>query len=83
MMQREALNPVKERTEVLQDEILPDGITFVTEADGIREYLLANKLKALFVENRVAPVASLCVLYKSARATRPSATPARPICSNI
>lgn len=48
----------------MQDEILPDGITFVTEADGIREYLLANKLKALFIENRVAPVASLCVLYR-------------------
>ena len=64
MIEREALNPVKERIEVLQDEILPDGITFVTEADGIREYLLANKLKALFVENRVAPVASLCVLYR-------------------
>ncbi|MGI9108005.1 MAG: M16 family metallopeptidase [Pyrinomonadaceae bacterium] len=48
----------------MQDEILPAGIAFVAEAEGIREYRLANDLKALFVENRVAPVASLCVLYK-------------------
>jgi len=48
----------------LQDEKLPDGINFVAEGEGIREYRLANNLKALLVENRVAPVATVCVLYK-------------------
>jgi zinc protease len=48
----------------LQHEQLPRGITFVAEADGIREYRLANDLKTLLVENRVAPVATVCVLYK-------------------
>ena len=58
------LNSLKETTEVLQHEKLPRGITFVAEADGIREYRLANDLKTLLVENRVAPVATVCVLYK-------------------
>ena len=49
---------------MLQDEKLPDGISFVAEGEGIREYRLANNLKALLVENRVAPVATVCVLYK-------------------
>jgi len=48
----------------LQDEKLPQGINFVAEADGIREYRLANHLKALLVENHVAPVATVCVLYR-------------------
>jgi zinc protease len=48
----------------LQDEKLPGGISFVAEGEGIREYRLANNLKALLVENRVAPVATVCVLYK-------------------
>ncbi|MDT4955841.1 MAG: zinc protease [Acidobacteriota bacterium] len=43
---------------------LPAGITFVVEADGIREYKLANGMKVLLVENRVAPVATIMVLYK-------------------
>lgn len=45
-------------------EQLPDGVTFVTEEDGIREYRLANGMKTLLVENRVAPVATMMVLYK-------------------
>ena len=48
----------------MQDEKLPRGISFVAEGEGIREYRLANNLKALLVENRVAPVATVCVLYK-------------------
>jgi zinc protease len=48
----------------LQDEKLPRGITFVAADEGIREYRLANNLKALLVENHVAPVATVCVLYR-------------------
>ena len=48
----------------MHDEKLPGGISFVAEGEGIREYRLANNLKALLVENRVAPVATVCVLYK-------------------
>ncbi len=48
----------------MHDEKLPAGISFVAEGEGIREYRLANNLKALLVENRVAPVATVCVLYK-------------------
>ena len=48
----------------MQDEKLPQGINFIAEADGIREYRLANNLKALLVENHVAPVATVCVLYR-------------------
>ncbi|HYJ45104.1 MAG TPA: pitrilysin family protein [Pyrinomonadaceae bacterium] len=43
---------------------LPAGVEFVTEADGIREYRLENRMKVLLVENRVAPVATVMVLYK-------------------
>jgi zinc protease len=43
---------------------LPAGITFVTEADEIQEYRLDNGMKVLLVENRVAPVATIMVLYK-------------------
>ncbi len=43
---------------------MPPGITFVAAEGGVREYRLANELKLLLVENPVAPVASLCVLYK-------------------
>src|ERR687893_2500192 len=43
---------------------LPAGITFVTEADEIQEYRLNNGMKVLLVENRVAPVATIMVLYK-------------------
>ena len=45
-------------------EQLPAGVTFVTEADGIREYKLTNGMKVLLVENRVAPVTTVMVLYK-------------------
>ena len=43
---------------------LPAGVMFVTEADGIEEYKLANGLKVLLVENRVAPVATVLVVYR-------------------
>jgi zinc protease len=43
---------------------LPASLTFVVEADGIREYKLTNGMKVLLVENRVAPVATIMVLYK-------------------
>src|SRR3954469_11699528 len=43
---------------------LPAGVARVAEADGIREYKLENEMKVLLVENRVAPVATVMVLYK-------------------
>ena len=45
-------------------EQLPEGLEFVAEEGGVREYRLANGLKVLLVENRVAPVVTLLVLYK-------------------
>jgi zinc protease len=42
----------------------PDGAEFVTEEEGVREYRLANGLKLLLVENRVAPVATFLVVYR-------------------
>jgi zinc protease len=42
----------------------PVGITFVAEQGEIREYRLTNGMKLLLVENRVAPVATIMVLYK-------------------
>ncbi len=45
-------------------ERLPAGVTFVTEEEGISEYSLANGMKTLLVENRVAPVVTVMVLYK-------------------
>src|SRR4051794_3322027 len=51
-----------EKPEMTQER-LPAGITFVTEADGIREYKLENGMKVLLVENRVAPVATVMVIY--------------------
>jgi zinc protease len=48
----------------MAEEQLPAGITFVTEADEIREYKLDNGMKVLLVENRVAPVATIMVIYK-------------------
>jgi zinc protease len=51
-------------TTTVQSEQLPTGVTFVTEADGIREYKLANGMKVLLVENRVAPVATVLVVYR-------------------
>src|SRR5437588_10580500 len=43
---------------------LPVSLQFVAEADGIREYRLANGMKVLLVENRVAAVATMLVVYK-------------------
>src|SRR5437868_14387708 len=45
-------------------ERLPVGVEFVTEEEGVREYRLANGLKLLLVENRVAPVVTFLLLYK-------------------
>jgi zinc protease len=43
---------------------LPKSVTHVTEEDGIGEYRLENGMKVLLVENRVAPVVTVLVLYK-------------------
>lgn len=48
----------------MAQERLPANITFVTEESGIAEYKLANGMKVLLVENRVAPVATVMVVYK-------------------
>jgi zinc protease len=48
----------------LQKEVLADGVEFVAEEEGVREFGLANGMKVLLVENRVAPVATLMVLYR-------------------
>lgn len=48
----------------METAILPDGVEFVAEEEGTREYRLANGLKLLLVENRVAPVVTFLVLYK-------------------
>jgi zinc protease len=42
----------------------PDGVEFVAEGEGVREFRLANGLKLLLAENRVAPVATFLVLYR-------------------
>jgi len=47
-----------------QTEQLPAGVAFVAEREGVREYRLANDLKILLVENRVAPVVTFLVLYR-------------------
>jgi zinc protease len=52
-----------DRSAMTQDQ-LPAGVAFVTEGDGIRQYQLANGMKVLLVENRVAPVATVLVVYK-------------------
>jgi zinc protease len=49
----------------VQKEQLAEGVEFVVEEEGVREYRLrANGLKLLLVENRVAPVVTFLVLYK-------------------
>lgn len=48
----------------MQTTKLPTGVEFIAEADGIREYRMANGMKVLLVENRVAPVATVLVVYK-------------------
>jgi zinc protease len=40
------------------------GATFVAAGESVREFKLSNGLKVLLVENRVAPVATVCVLYR-------------------
>jgi zinc protease len=45
-------------------ERLPEGVEFVAAEEGVREYRLANGLKLLLVENRVAPVVTMMVLYR-------------------
>jgi zinc protease len=48
----------------VQKEQVPEGVEFVVEEDGVREYRLSNGLKVLLVENRVAPVVTFLVLYR-------------------
>src|SRR5215218_9277207 len=43
---------------------LSPGLRFVAEAGGIREFRLDNGMKVLLVQNRVAPVVTVMVLYK-------------------
>lgn len=43
---------------------LPEGVEFVAEEEGVREFRLANGLKLLLAENRIAPVATFLVLYR-------------------
>ena len=45
-------------------EKLPAGVRFVAEEDGISEYSLSNGMKLLLVENRVAPVVTVLVVYR-------------------
>src|SRR5258708_5477011 len=47
-----------------QQEQLPTGVTFTTEAGGSRQYQIAHGMKLLLVENRVAPVATVLVVYR-------------------
>lgn len=54
----------KENDWGVRNEGLPDGVEFVAEEEGVREFRLANGLKLLLVENRVAPVATFLVLYR-------------------
>jgi zinc protease len=48
----------------LRNVSLHGGVEFVAEEEGVREFRLANGLKLLLVENRVAPVATFMVLYR-------------------
>jgi zinc protease len=49
---------------MVESERLPEGVEFVAEEESVREYRLANGLKLLLVENRVAPVVTFLILYK-------------------
>jgi zinc protease len=55
-----AINEVHERG----SEVSQRGAAFVAAGEGVREFKLANGLKVLLVENRVAPVVTVCVLYR-------------------
>ena len=48
----------------MQTEQLPAGVQFVVAEDGIEEYRLENGMKVLLVENRVAPVVTVMVIYR-------------------
>ncbi|HEY0322684.1 MAG TPA: pitrilysin family protein [Pyrinomonadaceae bacterium] len=48
----------------MQTEQLPAGVAFVVAEDGIEEYRLENGMKVLLVENRVAPVVTVMVVYR-------------------
>jgi zinc protease len=48
----------------LRSSGLPGGVEFVAEEEGVREFGLANGMKVLLSENRVAPVATLLVVYR-------------------
>ncbi|HKS26426.1 MAG TPA: pitrilysin family protein [Pyrinomonadaceae bacterium] len=48
----------------MQTEQLPVGVKFVAAEDGIEEYRLENGMKVLLVENRVAPVVTVMVVYR-------------------
>src|SRR4051812_9068670 len=52
------------RGESVLHENEPEGVRFITEESGIREYRLANGMKVLLQENHVAPVATVLVVYK-------------------
>src|SRR5688500_4119908 len=56
----------KARREILGARVggLPGGVEFVAEDEGVREFRLANGLKLLLAENRVAPVATFMVVYR-------------------
>jgi zinc protease len=54
----------KEARQDLQTEQLPAGAEFVAAEDGIEEYRLENGMKVLLVENRVAPVVTVMVVYR-------------------
>ncbi|HEX8073142.1 MAG TPA: pitrilysin family protein [Pyrinomonadaceae bacterium] len=56
--------PAATRGDTPAPAVLPAGVAFVAEAEGIREYCLPNGLKVLLVENRVAPVVTFLVLYR-------------------
>ena len=48
----------------MQNGNLPQGVEFIVREGVIAEYRLANGLKVLLVENRVAPVVTVMVLYR-------------------
>lgn len=48
----------------MENEQATSKTTFVAEEDGIQEYRLANGMKVLLVENRVAPVATVLIVYR-------------------
>src|SRR5829696_2503863 len=60
------LNERRLRREILSQQNVtpPDGVEFVAEGEGVREFRLANGMKLLLAENRVAPVATFLVLYR-------------------